>query len=50
LKEEVLAEIRDAAMAVRDAVGTSGAEVVAALEQVVMEVDPDLLFRLFLRS
>ncbi|MFJ7074681.1 hypothetical protein [Streptomyces sp. NPDC098781] len=49
LKEAVLEEIRAAAPAVEAAVLAGGAEVVAALEQVVVKVDPDLGFRLFLR-
>ncbi|WP_262387262.1 hypothetical protein [Streptomyces sp. TRM49041] len=49
LREAVLAEIRAAAPAVQGAVRADGADVVAALEQVVVEVDPDLGFRLFLR-
>ncbi|MFF5155295.1 hypothetical protein ACFY3N_03295 [Streptomyces sp. NPDC000348] len=49
LREAVLAEIREAAPAVAAAVRADGAEVVTALEQVVVEVDPDLGFRLFLR-
>jgi len=49
LREEVLAEIREAAPGVMREVGAGGAEVVAALERVVVEVDPDLGFRLFLR-
>ncbi|MFD8153966.1 hypothetical protein ACFV28_24875 [Streptomyces sp. NPDC059720] len=49
IEEAVLAQIRDAAPALRDAVRTGGSEVVAALEQVVEEADPDLGFRLFLR-
>ncbi|WP_254406128.1 hypothetical protein [Streptomyces sp. AC627_RSS907] len=49
LKEAVLEEIRGAAPAVEAAVRSGGAEVVAALEQVVVQADPDLGFRLFLR-
>jgi hypothetical protein len=49
LKEAVLAEIRESAPAVTAAVRAGGAEVVAALEQVVVQADPDLGFRLFLR-
>ncbi|MBG0853146.1 hypothetical protein I2W78_15130 [Streptomyces spinoverrucosus] len=49
LREAVLEEIRKAAPAVERAVGPGGAEVVAGLEQVVVQVDPDLGFRLFLR-
>ncbi|MDN0193764.1 hypothetical protein [Streptomyces sp. S.PNR 29] len=49
LREAVLEEIRQAAPAVRDAVRAGGAEVVDALERVVVEADPDLGFRLFLR-
>jgi hypothetical protein len=49
IEEAVLAQIRDAAPALRDAVRAGGIEVVAALEQVVEEADPDLGFRLFLR-
>ncbi|MGW1543784.1 hypothetical protein ACWCPM_26690 [Streptomyces sp. NPDC002309] len=49
LREAVLREIREAAPAVVDAVRGGGVEVVGALEQVVVQVDPDLGFRLLLR-
>ncbi|MEV1052632.1 hypothetical protein [Streptomyces sp. NPDC049887] len=53
LGEAVLREIREVAPAVVGAVRAAGhsggADVVAAVEQVVVHVDPDLGFRLFLR-
>ncbi|MFB7931071.1 hypothetical protein ACFC4C_18405 [Streptomyces sp. NPDC056039] len=49
LKQEVLEEIREVTPTAEVAVGAGGAEVMAALEQVVVEVDPDLGFRFFLR-
>lgn len=52
-REAVLREIREAAPAVVNAVRAAGhsdgAKMVAAVEQVVVQVDPDLGFRLFLR-
>lgn len=53
LGEAVLREVREIAPAVVDAVRAAGhsggADVVTAVEQVVVHVDPDLGFRLFLR-
>jgi hypothetical protein len=49
LKEQVLKEIREVSPAVEAAVRVGGAEVVAALQQLGVEVDPDLGFRFFLR-
>ncbi|MGR4851908.1 hypothetical protein [Streptomyces sp. LARHCF252] len=49
LKQEILEEIHEVTPSAEAAVGVGGAEVMAALEQLVAEVDPDLGFRIFLR-
>ncbi|MFF7307851.1 hypothetical protein [Streptomyces sp. NPDC008137] len=49
LRQEILEAIREVTEGVEGAVGAGGAEVTAALEELVVEVDPDLGFRFLLR-